>query len=362
MGSERHPSRVPQDADWEQTRLIPRVGTATEQREAASPVPGIDGSPRRRPARRVRRVLAIVLALVVGYVALLAGLLLSGLDRVPVDPAEPRPAAGPGQTWLLVGSDSRAGLSAKERRSLSTGGGDGRLTDTILLLTTAPAGVATLVSIPRDSLVTIPGYGENKINAAYAFGGPELLVQTVESATGVRIDGYVEVGFDGFYRVVQATGGVDVCLDQPIDDVRAGIDLQAGCQRLGGADALGYVRARYSDPRGDLGRVERQRTFLRALAERAASPAVLLNPFRAVPLAAAAGDALTVDDRLGPLDLTRFSLAMLAATGPGGQMLTVPIGGDATTAAGAVLLWDPSAERLWSAIRDGTRVPRALLD
>ena len=297
-----------------------------------------------------------------GYVVLLLVLGLGTLDRVDAVPAGDRPAPAPGTTWLLVGSDSRDSLTEEQKAQLSTGDVDSRLTDTIMMLTTSPGGVPTLVSIPRDSLVAIPGYGENKINAAYAFGGPPLLVQTVEQATGVRIDGYVEVGFDGFFEVVEAVDGVEVCLEAAISDERAGIDLPAGCQVLGGADALGYVRTRYSDPDGDLGRVERQRQFIGALADRATSPAVLLNPLRAVPLAAAVGDALTVDEQAGPVDLARFGLALLRATGDGGAMLTVPFGGYATTDAGSVVLWDEAgAEALFASIRTGTPVPADLL-
>lgn len=324
--------------------------------------PGVPTTRRRGPLGRVIRVLAVVLAVVVGYAALLAVVAYTGLDRVDAVPAGDRPPPGPGRTWLLVGSDSRENLTEEQKSELSTGSSDGRLTDTIMMLTTAPDGVATLISIPRDSLVEIPGYGQNKINAAYAFGGAPLLVQTVEAATDVRIDGYVEVGFDGFFEIVQAVGGVEVCLDMPMNDERAGIDLPAGCQTLDGADALGFVRARYSDPEGDFGRVERQRQFVSALADQVASPAVLLNPFVAVPLFATVGDALTVDDGSGPIDLGRFGLAALRATGETGQMLTVPFGGYATTDAGSVVLWDEAeAEALWSAVREGTRVPPRLL-
>lgn len=304
---------------------------------------------------------AVIAALLAGYVAVLATIAWSGLDRTDAAPDGSRPPAGPGTTWLLVGSDSRADLTPQQQQELSTGGGDSRLADTILLLTTAPGGVPTLISIPRDSLVSIPGYGENKINAAYAFGGPELLVDTIEQATGVRLDGYVEIGFDGFSQVVETLGGVQVCLEAPMSDERAGIDLPAGCQTLAGADTLGFVRARYSDPNGDLGRVERQRQVIAAMADEVTRPAVLANPARTIPLAATGGQALTVDDQAGPVDLTRFAITLLRATGEGGEMLTVPFGGFATTAAGSVVLWDSAAETLWAALRDGTPLPEALL-
>jgi LCP family protein required for cell wall assembly len=346
----------------QQTQLIPRVGGAPAPPPRSAPAATARPLPAPARPRRRRRWWLVALLAILAYPLVLAGLVLLGVDRVAAMPAGQRPPPGPGHTWLVVGSDSREGLTPQEQAQLSTGDVASRLTDTILLLSTAPDGVATLISVPRDSLVDIPGYGQNKVNAAYAFGGPALLVQTLENATGVRIDGYVEVGFDGFYRIVQAVGGVQVCPTIPLDDPRAGINLQPGCQVLDGAQALGYVRARYSDPRGDLGRVERQREFVAALADRATSPAVLLNPLRSVPLALAVGQALTVDAGMGPVDLGLFGLAALRATGSGGQMLTVPIGGSADTRVGSVLLWDDTlAPALWASLRDGTPVPPQLL-
>src|SRR4029077_11604164 len=102
----------------------------------------------------------------------------------------------------------------------------------------------TMVSIPRDSYVPIPGYGEDKINAAFAAGGAQLLAQTVERATGIRLDHYAEIGFDGFAVLVDAVGGVTMCPTEPISDPLAGIERPAGCQRLGGGAAPRLVRPR----------------------------------------------------------------------------------------------------------------------
>ena len=126
-----------------------------------------------------------------------------------------------------------------------------------------PAGKPALISIPRDSYLAIPNHGKNKVNAAYALGGPKLLEQTVEQNTGLRIDGYLEIGFGGFVNVVDAVGGVEMCLPTAIKDRDSHIDLPKGCQTLNGVKALGYVRMRKADPRGDLGRVERQRADAR---------------------------------------------------------------------------------------------------
>ena len=142
------------------------------------------------------------------------------------------------------------------------------------------SGKPVLISIPRDSYLPIPGHGKNKVNAAFAIGGPKLLAQTLEQATGLPIDGYVEIGFGGFAGVVDSLGGVDVCVKRDIKDAKAHIDLKKGCQTLDGKNALGYVRARYSDPKGDLGRAERQRQFLGAIMKKAATPATVLIPWR----------------------------------------------------------------------------------
>ncbi|WP_196771246.1 LCP family protein, partial [Mycobacterium colombiense] len=221
------------------------------------------------------------------------------LHREPVlaDYAD-RPAAGRGTNWLIVGSDSRQGLSAEQQQDLATGGdiGNGR-TDTILLVHVPGVGAGvptTMVSIPRDSYVPIPGHGKDKINAAFAMGGAQLLARTMEQATGLRVDHYAEVGFGGFAALVDALGGVTVCPKTAFSDPLAGIELPAGCQTLTGRNALGYVRSR-DTPRADLDRMVNQRQFVAALLHRAASPAVWLNPWRWFSVPRAAADALTVD-------------------------------------------------------------------
>src|SRR5699024_3038636 len=131
---------------------------------------------------------------------------------------------------------------------LGTGGSKitGQRTDSIMLLHLPESGKPTLVSIPRDSWVTVPGHGQNKINASFSIGGPKLLISTIEQSTGLRVDNYMEIGFGGFAGVVNAVGGVKMCLKQPVKDSYAHIDLPAGCQVLDGKNALGYVRSRHA--------------------------------------------------------------------------------------------------------------------
>jgi LCP family protein required for cell wall assembly len=289
---------------------------------------------------------------VLGVLGILVALLLIGLVAVPayawsqvqrVDaaPAGDRPADQPGTTFLLVGSDSREGLSAAERKRLGTGSTAGQRTDTIMIVSIPPNGVPALVSVPRDSFVPIPGRGDNKINAAYAFGGPELLVETVEGATGLRMDGYAEIGFGGFVNVIDAVGGIKMCLPDAIKDRDSNLDLPKGCQTLAGADALGYVRMRKADVRGDLGRVQRQREMLAAVAEKGARPSSVLNPIRYWKLSTATARSMTLGEDTSFLQTARLGLAMRAVASGDGPTLTVPVANpDAPTSAGSAVLWD----------------------
>src|SRR6185437_2904431 len=234
-------------------------------RPAQQPPPPPKAKKPRRKRHWGRLLLALLLAFIVAVVAG-GGWMDSSLHRIPALADYPeRPATGKGTTWLLVGSDSRQGLTPEQQAELTTGDdmGNGR-TDTILLVHLPGIGSSTpttMVSIPRDSYVPIPGYGEDKINAAYSVGGAPLLAQTVEQATGLRLD--------GFAVMVDAVGGVTVCPTEPINDPLAGIDLPAGCQKLDGRNALGYVRTR-ATPRADLDRMINQRQFMSALLHRVA--------------------------------------------------------------------------------------------
>lgn len=314
----------------------------------------------------IRRILLSIVT--IGLVATLASLGIAvwveaSMHRVAVfTDFGGRPAAGAGTNWLLVGSDSRADLTEQQQADLSTGGevGNGR-TDTILLVHIPgllSGGPTTMVSIPRDSYVNIPGYGMDKLNAAFAVGGPALLAQTVEENTGLRLDHYAEVGFAGFGGVVDALGGVTVCPSDPISDPLAGIDLPAGCQVLNGPNSLGYVRSR-ATPRADLDRMLHQREFMSAMLHRAASPAVWLNPWRWYAVPRAALSALTVDTDTHVWDLTVLTWGLRSST----TTVTVPIGEFTANEAGAVVVWDQDAAgALFEALRTDAPIPQQVLD
>ncbi|MFF8934865.1 LCP family protein [Streptomyces paradoxus] len=275
-----------------------------------------------------------------------------------------RVPAGEGTNYLVVGSDSREGLSEQDRKDLRTGSAEGRRTDSVILLHTG-AGGTTMLSLPRDSWVTLPPYVDpdtgrsyraapDKLNAAFSLGGPDLLVRTVERNTGVRIDHYAEIGFAGFVGVVDAVGGVDLCLDRPVRDKDSGADLPAGCQTLDGAEALAFVRQRKQEAQGDLGRTRNQQRFLAALARKAATPSTLADPSKSLPTLRAGLDTLIVDDGTELPDLMGLFEAMRKATGGGGRQLNVPVADpDLRTPKGSAVKWDERRARaLFGALRE----------
>ncbi len=335
---------------------------ATYPRTPQPPPGGGRGGGRTR-RHRGRRILLITGCIVLVVLVLLGGMyfyLDSKLARsnVLVDYAS-RPAAGAGTNWLITGSDSRAGLTRAQKRQLHTGAAAGHRSDTILIMhIPSNGGRPVLISLPRDSYVNIPGFGPNKINAAYSFGGPKLLAKTVQDNTGLRIDHYIGIGFGGLVNVVDAVGGVRMCLPTPIHDQASGLNLKAGCQTLDGAEALGYVRTRHQFANQDLQREQNQRLFLRALLRKTTSPTTLLNPFASVPAAFGAAGAVKVDKGTHLYQLLQLALALRNP-----ETTTVPIANaNYPTAAGDAVLWDNArANRLFRYLNHDQPVPKSLL-
>jgi LCP family protein required for cell wall assembly len=313
-----------------------------------------------QPGRRGRRI-ALIAGIVV--VALLAGVagsyfwLNSKLNRSVALPAFAGTSAG--QNWLIAGSDGRDGLTTKQIVQLHVGFDFGTANSDSLMLLHMGTGRPVLISIPRDSYVPIPGFGYNKINAALGFGGPSLLVKTVENVTGLRIDHFMEIGFAGLVSVVNGVGGVNICLPTALHDYDSGANLKAGCQTLDGAQALAFVRDRHSFADEDLQRMQDQRAFLKALLNKATSPGVYLNPFTALPFGSGAAHAITVDQGTDLYDLVQAAMALRdPLTG------TVPIANAnyITSNAGDAVQWNQTeALALFNALKNGQPVPSGLL-
>ena len=310
------------------------------------------------PPRRRRGIVRPVAWLVAAWLVFLVAAPLIAwfrVERVDVTP-DTRAAASSGSTFLLVGNDGRGDLSAEERRRLGTGAEGGPRTDSIMLVHVPSGdGPRAVISIPRDSYLDIPGHGANKVNAAFAIGGAELLVQTLEERTGLRIDGYAEIGFGGFAGIVDSLGGVEIFVPFDMDDPMAHINLKEGCQLLDGPDALGFVRARYSDPRGDLGRAERQRQFLGAIMDRAATPSTVLIPWRWWGFTQSAAKGVAIGNNTSIVDLTQILLTMRGVSGGATASMQVPVADmNYQTSAGSSVRWDDAAaDRLFQQCRDG---------
>jgi LCP family protein required for cell wall assembly len=320
-------------------------------------MPGDPAPGARRPNWR-RRITWGVLTLVLAVLAASVGTYAwadEKLDRtVNLGALPDRPSSDKGTTYLIAGSDNRQNLTAQQRKALHTGDDDegpyGN-SDSAMLLHIGADG-DTLVSLPRDSYVTIPAFTgpdgvrhpatTNKLNAAFSLGGGQLLAETVEYNTGIHIDHYAEIGFGGFVDLVDALGGVTVCLDRPIVDQASGADLKAGCQKLDGRQSLELVRERHQEAGQDLSRMANQQKFLGAVAHQAETPSTLLNPFRLYPALDAGIATLSVDKNMTPYDLARMFLGLKGISGGKGHELTVPIANANyyTPNAGDAVLWN----------------------
>jgi LCP family protein required for cell wall assembly len=282
-----------------------------------------------------------------------------------------RPDSGPegSMNILLAGVDRRDGLTDQQIRDLHLGKVGGERSDTMMLVhISSKHDKITVVSLPRDSLVTIPSHRSNgnegtrgtqvgerqgKLNWAYMYGGPTLAVQTVERATGVHVDHYLEINFLGFIKVVDALGGVTVCTNQPIDDSKSGLRLPAGKSTVDGKTALAYSRARYTLTGGsDLGRIDRQQQFMSAVAHKALS-----DPTRYPAVLSAALSTIRADKELSKGTLTSLATQMKGMSTDGIAFTTVPLADpDHLVPLGGVqqstVLWDErAAGRLFDQIQ-----------
>ncbi|MFG2895141.1 LCP family protein [Streptomyces sp. NPDC048248] len=310
---------------------------------------GRGGRPRPAWGRRIKvTVLTLIAVLLITSVA--TYFWADGKVRREVDLSKviDRPETGDGTNYLIVGSDSREGMSAEEKKKLHTGSAEGKRTDSMMILHDGSNG-PTLISLPRDSDVEIPSFvgsdsgkkysgtgRHTKLNAAYAEDGPELLVRTVEFNTKLHIDHYVEIGFAGFANIVDAIGGVEMSIPKAFKDKNSGADFPAGKQTLNGQQALAFVRTRHAFAGSDLDRTKNQQKFLAALASQTATPGTILNPFKLYPTMGAGLDTLITDKDMSLFNLGQMFFAMKGVTGGEGKSMNMPISGST----GGNLLWD----------------------
>ncbi|WP_086562003.1 LCP family protein [Streptomyces africanus] len=356
------------------TPRSPRSTAAPQRRPRPSP-----GRTPRRPApparrRKPRWGLRVVttLSVVVLASAGIGHAVMTSLDAdiARVDPFKDmknRPQSGHGMNVLLVGTDGREKISRQERRKYRLGGAPCHCTDTIMIVhISGDRERASVVSLPRDSYAVTPAHVDRttgkrhgghpiKLNAAYAEGGPQLTVRTVESMTKVKIDHYLEVDFTSFMRTVDVVGGVQVCTAAPLRDSYTGLDLPAGRHTLAGGQALQYVRARHLDGASDLGRMKRQQRFMAALVERITSSGILLNPMKFRDVTRAVLGSVRADKGFGTHEMLDLGRAMRNFSPSSSEFTTVPIGQMefAAKGVGSTLKWDAvKAERLFHALRE----------
>lgn len=260
--------------------------------------------------------------------------------------------------YLIVGSDTREGLSREEIKRLRVGGTEvaaGKRSDTMLLVhISKKRDKAAIISIPRDSYALIPehksintgkviGPAYSKINSAYSWGGAPLLIETFESMSGLRIDHYVEINFVGFVRMVDALGGVEICTKRDINDPKSHLTLPAGNHVLDGVDSLKYVRSRTFDGLGDLGRMKRQQEFAGAMLRKATSAGVLLNPIKLLDFINSALASVTTDSNLSQGDLLTLGKQLRNLSASNVRTLTIPLKyyNYNKNGVSAAVLWDP---------------------
>jgi LCP family protein required for cell wall assembly len=298
---------------------------------------------RRRGGRRkgLRRVAVVAVALLLaagGGAAWLYHDLVGGIEQKHVSDklgANRPKKLNKSLNILLIGSDTREG----ENSEYAVPGMAGARSDTTILLHLSPnRDQAVGISFPRDSMVRMPTCKKEKggtvpaqfgmLNAAFAYAGPTCTWKTLESLTGIHIDHFVQVDFAGFKRMVDALGGVEICVDKPVRDPRAELYLKAGKQTVKGDDALGYVRARYSLGDGsDLERIERQQKFMAAVVDKATSGSVLTDPAKTYKFLKAATKSMTTDDDLDLAGMRKLADGLKGMSAGQVRFVTVPVEG-----------------------------------
>lgn len=354
---------------------MPEIGQSLPTGQFGPPLRGgSDTEHGRRPWRRALVLVATFLTVVLLTGSVTAGALLwygqqsIGQITIPsLAPADSSEVAGVEEITdmlnvLVVGDDSRAGMTEEQLQRLGTDEVPGGRTDTVMLLQLDPVTErARLLSFPRDLLVTRCDGSRGRINAAYqigedeGIGGPSCLVETIGDLTDIAVHHYVEVNFAGFVDVVDTLGGVTMYIEEPLRDRHAGLDLDRGCQQLDGIAALSFVRARHLD--SDFGRMARQQRFIRELTDEVTRAGTLLNVPRLFALVDAVGDAVDTDRDLSLADMRRIAFTLRDLTSDQIDTRTVPATGRTVGGAALQVVKEDEAEELFAAFREGTLAP-----
>ncbi len=264
---------------------------------------------------------------------------------------------GDALTFLVVGSDSREGLEDLDH----FGDFAGARGDVVMLVRVDPSsGDAHMLSIPRDLWVDIPGNGEGKINAAYSFGGPRLMVETIRENLGIEVNHYVEIGFVGFQEMVDELGGIHISFPYDARDVSSGLDVAAGTEVLDGEMALAYARSRkyqenqngswVSVEASDIGRTARQQQVVRAIMSELKTPASVAD---AGAVASALADHMTIDATLASSSIAGLAWDFRSLISGGIEGTTLPVDGATVNGASVVVAREPEASEMITAFLGG---------
>ncbi len=320
--------------------------------------PVVETGRSRRGVRRLAVLLGVGALLTTAAVGTTTQLLVqqveTNLSRVPVPELEEPVARSDARTFLLVGSDARDGLDADDRRELTLGSFDGQRSDVVMYLAiSADREQVSLVSFPRDLLVELDGRSQ-KLTDTFA-GGPDQLIRVLRDNFQLPVNHYAEVTLGGFVDAVRTLGSVEICLDEPLRDWRAGADFDEGCHDMTATEALAFVRSRQG-ARADLERIDRQQQFLQAVLRDLTATRTLANARQVYRLTEDVASALTTDDRLGTTQMLGLADELRSVVDAGVPMTAVPAYPRRIDGLDYMVAYGPGARALFDDLRAGRQL------